>query len=242
MRIPRSILFITFALIVGCQKSTGGGDGGGPAPATPPPDKAPEVSQDAVLRPHFRMPDGTHAAGTAWVVKDKAGKLYMLSAAHLMDDDAEWNTVRGVVLQRMAGGEVAQVKGRPIFLGKSFTDTNDTSRDLVVWPLAEGAKATPLTLAATQPKVNEWVWAVGQEPGSSGPAKMFRCKVTGEQFNGLTLQQHDRFQMRGFSGGAVVNERGEVVGALLGGQSPIVVCIKASSIRKCLAEAKIELP
>jgi S1-C subfamily serine protease len=239
MRTPRCCFFLAFITLAGCQNS---GTKPEAAPETPPPEKGPDVSPDAVLRPYFRMPDGTHAAGTAFVVKDKAGKLYMLTAAHLMDNDAEWGTVKGVILQRMAGGEVAQVKGRPVFLGKSFTDAGDTSKDLVVWPLADGSKAVPLTLAAGEPRLNEWVWAVGQEQGASGPAKMYRCKVTGEQFNGLTLLQHDRFQMRGFSGGAVVNERGEVVGTLLGGQAPAVVCMKAASLRKCLADAKVELP
>jgi hypothetical protein len=158
-----------------------------------------------------------------------------------MDDEAEWRQVRGVDLQTMTGSPVAKVQGRPQHIGKPF-DVADASADLVVWPLESGAKVAPLKLATEDPKKNEWVWVVGQEPGRSGPQKMFRCKVTGTDSGGLTLKQHDRFEMRGFSGGPVVNARGEVVGSLLGGRAPTVIISRVSGMRQRLTQAGVQLP
>lgn len=228
-----------FALLiltaVGCKENIES------VPATPPPDKPPEMAANASLRPYYQMGTMESAAGTAFIVQDKAGKLYMLTAAHIMDNDAEWQQVKGVSLRVMGGAVTARVQGRPVYIGKAFSEGN-ASTDLVIWPLAEGAKVTPLKLASGDPKKNEWLWAIGQEPGSTGPQKMYRCKVTGPDTGGFLLEQHDQFQMRGFSGGPVVNAQGEVVGSLLGGQGQKVIISGVSGIRARLAEAKIELP
>jgi S1-C subfamily serine protease len=212
-------------------------------PATPAPDKGPVVSSSAALRPYYQIGNqAPAAAGTAFIVEDKAKRFYMLTAAHVMDDDAEWQRVQAVSLRPVGGNEiVAKVQGRPVHIGKAF-DVANAGTDVVIWPLAADAKVTPLKLAADNPKRNEWVWALGQEPGRSDAQKMYRCKVTGTEAGGLTLDQHDRFEMRGFSGGPIVNAQGEVVGSLLGGRAPKVLSCGVSSIRQRLAEAKIDVP
>jgi S1-C subfamily serine protease len=231
--ISRSIIFLVFVVSTGCKKEDS-------VPETPPPEKGPEVAADASLRPHYLLGGRPSAAGTAFIVRSKTGQLYMLSAAHVMDNDAEWQQVRAVTLKQMGGGEVAKVKERPVFIGKPL-DVGGVPSDLVIWPLADGAKVTPLKLAAEDPKKNEWVWAVGQEPGSSGPQKLYRCKVTGTDSGGFTLKQHDTFEMRGFSGGPIINAKGEVVGSLLAGKSPDMIISGVSSIRQRLVEAKVEV-
>ena len=132
---------------------------------------------------------------------------------------------------------VAVLHHRPLYVGHPFT--SGTANDLVVWPLEEAANVAPLKLAAADAKINEWVWAVGQEVGKPTAQKMFRCKVTGSELGGLTLQQYDHFEMRGFSGGPVVNA-GEVVGNLLGGTPANMIPV--AGMRQRLASAKIELP
>jgi S1-C subfamily serine protease len=232
----RLAIFLCVALVsAGCKGNIES------VPETPPPASAPTLPEGAALRPTYNLDGKTPSAGTAFVVADKAGRSYMLTAAHVMDNDAEWGRVQAVSLRVMGGSEVARAEGRPTYLGKAF-DAGDATADLVVWPLAAGAKAPALKLAAADPKGNEWAWAVGQEPGSSGPQKAYRCKVTGTRMGGLLLQQHDRFVMRGFSGGPVVNAQGEVVGSLLGGNAPTVIISRVSGIRARLAQANVQLP
>src|SRR5262245_12538041 len=237
MRRMRAGLVLSVALLV-----TGCGGGLESVPEPPPPGNPPAVPSAAALRPYYQMgPGNPTAAGTAFVVEDRAGKAYMLTAAHIMDDEAEWRQVQGVSLRVMGGNAVATVTGRPIYLGKPF-DSANAGVDLVVWPLAEKTGTAPLKLAAADPKKNEWVWAVGQEPGSTGPQRAFLCKVTGTTSGGLALQQHDKFEMRGFSGGPIVNAQGEVVGSLLGGRGSSVIASRASTMRQRLTEANVALP
>jgi S1-C subfamily serine protease len=230
-----SCISMVFALVVcaGCKKEES-------VPETPPPEQPPPVAADASLRPNYLIGGRNAAAGTAFIVRSKSGQLYMLTAAHVMDDDAEWQQVQAVSLRQMGGGEVAKVKDRPVFIGKPL-NVGGVPSDLVIWPLADGAKLTPLKLAAEDPKKNEWVWAIGQELSSSGPQKLYRCKVTGSDSGGFTLVQHDQFEMRGFSGGPIVNARGEVVGSMLAGTSADMIMSAVSSIRQRLAEAKVEV-
>jgi S1-C subfamily serine protease len=230
---PCSSLLFALVICAGCKKEES-------VPETPPPEQPPPVSADAALRPHYLIDGRVDAAGTAFVVRSKSGELYMLTAAHVMDNDAEWQQVRAVSLRQMGGGEAAKVKDRPVFIGKPL-QVGGIPSDLVIWPLADGAKVTPLKLGAEDPKKNEWVWAVGQEQGSSGPQKLYRCKVTGSDSGGFTLLQHDRFEMRSFSGGPILNAKGEVVGSLLAGKSPDMIISAVSSIRQRLAEAKVEV-
>ncbi len=235
-RIRRAGLLLLILMLAGCNKLES-------VPQSPPPESSPAVANDASLRPLYLMESGAPiAAGTAFVVQDKAGKRYMLTAAHVLDDPARWQRAKTASLRVMAGPVVAQLENRPSYIGKPFTEAGPAF-DLVVWPLAEGAKASSLKLAAADPKKNEWLWVIGQEASSSGPQKMYRCQVTGAESSGFVLKQLDHFEMRGFSGGPVVNAQGEVVGSLLGGRSsdePIISGV--SGIRARLADSKIDVP
>lgn len=112
----------------------------------------------------------------------------------------------------------------------------------MIWEPTFDAPPTALPLAAEDPKKNEWVWVAGLEGGQRGPQKLFRANVTGAESWGVTLRQEDRFQLRGFSGGPVLNAQGQVVGTILGGNEPTILCSKVGSLRKRLQEAGIQIP
>jgi hypothetical protein len=236
MESTRLALLLSILPICGCSRLES-------VPETPAPETTPAISNDASLRPLYLMGNAEEvAAGTAFVVQDKAGKCYMLTAAHVLDDTAKWQQVKAAKLRVMAGPVVGDVEDRPSYVGKPFTESG-TAYDLVIWPLVAGAKVTPLKLAAASPKKNEWLWVIGQEASSTGPQKMYRCQVTGAERGGFVLEQYDHFEMRGFSGGPVVNAQGEVVGSLLGGVSASEPLISGvNDIRARLADAKIEMP
>lgn len=235
MRRLLPLLLLPFVL-VGC---------GGPplqsVPESPPPANPPTLAEPLALRPHFNMGGRIVPAGTGFIIADTAGKKYLLTAAHLMDNAKEWDKAQSVTLHTMEGGEVARCTGRPLFIGKSFDESN-CGEDLVIWPLADGASVPPLKLAAEDPKKNEWLWAVGQEPGASGPQKAYRCKVTGTTMGGLALVQHDTFRMMGFSGGPLLNANREVVGSVLGGNNKDMIVSRVSGMRKKLAAAGVNMP
>ena len=209
---------------------------------SPPPTASPTVPATAAIRPTYQFKGQTAVAGTGFLVKDQPGKTYFLTAAHVMDDEAEWRSVRRLTLSDMGGQEIGSAKPSALkWIGKPF-DEADTTVDLVIWEPTFDPAPAALTLAAEDPKRNEWVWIAGLEGGQRGPQKLYRCKVTGADSGGVTLRQHDRFQLRGFSGGPVLNAQGQVVGSVLGGNEPTVLCSKVSAIRKRLTEAGIQRP
>ena len=230
-------LVVLLPLLPACHRETI------PAVAeTPAPTTSPTVPATAAVRPTYQLKSQTAAAGTGFFVRDKAGKVYFLTAAHVMDDEAEWRSVRSVSLATMAGQELGTAKPSNLkWLGKPF-DEVDTTVDLVIWEPTFDSPPAALALATEDPKKNEWVWLAGLEGGRRGPQKLYRCKVTGAESGGVTLRQEDRFQLRGFSGGPVLNAQGQVVGSVLGGSEPTVLCSKVSAIRNRLTEAGIQLP
>jgi S1-C subfamily serine protease len=231
-------LCVVLAGLTGCQGSLQ------VAPETPPPKQGPQLAEDCAVRPEYIIGGGPKRMGTGFVVKDKAGKGYMLTAAHVMDHEADWNKVAEANMIRLGQGGhmIGGLTGKPIHVGKPF-DKSNASQDLVIWPIAQDAKVTPLKLAKEDPKKNEWVWVVGQEARRDDQDQsLFLCKVTGADSGGILLKQHDEFVQMAFSGAPIVNAQGEVIGSMLGGRDSTILASKVSSIRERLTQAKVELP
>ena len=223
----RRIPFLLFLLIaLGCGKPGGGSDPGVEVlPSTPPPSpKAFRASPRNAYRPTFVFADGKKAsAGTAFIVKAPSGKKLAMTAAHVLDPK-EWAAVKSVLLSTMQDNPVAKLVGKPFYVGKGFDELPmldrsagifDTSEDFAIWNLPEKAALEVLELAEGEPKVNEWVWIIGQEPGN--PLLAYRCKVTVVKGGSFLLEATDRHAPRGFSGGPIVNGEGKVVGTMLAG-------------------------
>ena len=151
----------------------------------------------ALLQPGRKSPQG---AGTAFVVRDEAGRPLMLTAAHVLEGDPGWPSAREAYLKVMAGPVVAKTQGRPLHVGRAFSAA-DASKDLVIWPLLAGPRVTSLKLAAADPRKNEWVWVVGQESSSKGSQTTYLCQVIGARNRGLMLEQHDTVRDAGVQRG-----------------------------------------
>jgi hypothetical protein len=212
------VVALLAAGLAGCGKS----NDGDALPETPPPEGKPAVPADPAFRPGFVFGGKSASAGTAFVVKAPSGKLLALTAAHVLDKP-EWAALQSASLSTMSGTRVVDLPGRPAYVGRSFDELPpveggsfplfDTSEDFVVWVLPGGAAVTPLELADHEPRVNEWVWVVGQESGK--PLQFLRAKVTRVKGGTFVMKQHDRFDPKGFSGGPVVTAGGKVIGNML---------------------------
>jgi len=233
---PARLVFLAVlaAAVPACQKKL-------PSVAeTPPPLSPPSVSTAAALRPTYDLNGRAVTAGTGFVVKDTAGKLYFLTAAHVMET-SEWRRVNSVSVATMGGEVVCTLQpGGLKHVGAPF-DKAGAQADLVIWE-APMEKPTVLPIATEDPRRNEWVWVIGQEMKGRGAGRLYRCKVTGTETGGILLEQNERFELRGFSGAPIVNEKGQVVGAVLGGNEPNVLCSRVTSIRERLSQQGIQLP
>jgi hypothetical protein len=91
----------------------------------------------------------------------------------------------------------------------------NTSQDFAIWVLPDTAEVAVLELADHEPKVNEWVWIAGQQPGK--PLLFYRSKVTQVLDGTLVMNQYDRFDPQGFSGAPVLTAESKVIGTMLAG-------------------------
>ena len=207
-----------FAFLTGCEKK----NDGDVLPETPPPEAKPALTTEPAYRPGYVLGGKSVNAGTAFVVKGESGKLLALTAAHVLDAN-EWGTVQSASLNKMAGSRVIELPGKPASVGRSFGELPpiengafplfNTSEDLVIWVLPEKTAIVPLEMADHEPSVNEWVWVVGQEAGKQ--LQFYRAKVTRVKDGTFVMKQHDRCNPHGFSGGAVLNQAGKVIGNML---------------------------
>ena len=227
-------LVLLLPLLPACKKKI-------PAVAeTAPPMESPNVPATVALRPTYDLKGRPITAGTGFLVRDKSGKTYYLTAVHVMDE-TEWRQVASVSLATMGGDQVGTLQPDGLkHVGVPF-DRASAASDLVIWE-APFEKGTPVRIGTEDPKRNEWVWVAGMEMGRRGSGRLFRCKVIDGDANGITLQQFDEFEIRGFSGAPLLNVTGEVVGIVLGGRSTTVLCSKTSTLRQRITQAGIQLP
>lgn len=229
-----ALLVLFLPLLPACHKKP-------PAVAeTPPPMQSPNVAPTVALRPTYELNGRPITAGTGFLIRDKSGKTYYLTAVHVMDE-SEWRHVASVSLSTM-GGEVVGTLQPPaiVHIGAPF-DKASAASDLVIAE-APVEKGTPVPIGTEDPKRNEWVWVAGMEMGRRGSGRFFRCTVVDGDSNGITLKQFDEFELRGFSGAPLLNAKGEVVGIVLGGKSTTVLCSKTSVLRQRITQAGIQLP
>lgn len=202
----------------------------GPLPVTPAPKIRQKLPQTAAYRPTFINAKGEQEqGGTAFVVKAN-DKLYALTAAHL-NDKKEWASLKGASLHTMDDDKLAiKFKKKTVYLGRPFNEppelkfgkemVPDVREDFAIWELPEDSKPTVLELAEKDPRVNQWVWVVGQQEGKK--LLFYRAKITMVGAGMVSYEQFDKFNPMGFSGGPVVDDQGKVVATMLGNEGKTI--------------------
>jgi Trypsin-like peptidase domain len=239
---------IVFAMSLVLAWSASGADLS-PPPIAPDPPAPPSGGawSGIVLRITFTFPERRlRRAGTGFVVQDRSGQWYLLTCAHLTSDK-DWETRHCVMMQTMDGRLAIESYGPSLYHGPAVNPKAirhgrvDTTTDLVIRSVA-GQSMRPLPLAAQDPRVGDWVWAVGRESASPrGNEKLFPCQIRQVADGGYVMKKHAEFDPHGFSGGPIVNAAGKVVGNVIAGGGEFIQGATVTTLRQHLKHAGIEV-
>jgi S1-C subfamily serine protease len=185
--------------------------------------------------------------GTGFVIRDRNKQDYLLTCAHLIGERA-WQQRYQVKMRTMNGQRLVDSFGASLHVGASVdlkqSGPNrwpDMTQDLVIRAVA-GDWARPMPLARSDPVVGEWVWAVGCEASKPlSNEKLFLGQIVDVSYGGYVLKKIDQFDPHGFSGGPIVNTRGEVLGNVLAGRDPMVSGATVTVLRQRLQAKEIPL-
>lgn len=199
-----------------------------------------------VLRVEFLLP-GRRAVslGTGFVIRDRSRQLYLLTCAHLLADK-DWESRYAVRMRTMDGRRRIESLGSSVLVGRGVDLKHprpdgwpDLTTDLVARAV-DGGWAKPLVLAVKDPEVGEPVWAVGCEAHAPrSDERLFAGKVVRVKGGAFIFEMSEKFDPHGFSGGPVVNRRGEVVGNVVAGTETLVSGATVTALRRRLAEAGV---
>ena len=136
-----------------------------------------------------------NASGSAFVVKQEAGKTYLLTNSHVVGNDS-------VVITKW--DDNTEIKSKVVYNGDPKSDTNDLALLQV-----NGTKGLVLPLSKTRARPGQDVLAVGSPSGFD--FSLSRGIVSGVRFKGKLIQT-DAAINPGNSGGPLINSYGCVLG------------------------------
>lgn len=190
------------------------------------------------------------SGGTAFFIKGRSDQHYLLTCAHLIEEK-KWRDLAGLNMHTMDnvkhielfGPSLKKFVGSAVNLDKrSLGGLPDLTRDLVIQEFPDARWAKPLPLAAADPKLDDQVWVVGCEYGRPpSNENLYPGRIVRVSEGGYVLEKGVAFNPRGFSGGPVVNRKGEVVGNVLAATDRVILGATVSTLRKKLKENGISL-
>ncbi len=179
----------------------------------------------AILSPTFGGKEPEFGAGTAFLCSVSAERRPLLLTAHHLfseagglDRELKWNEIAQLyptATAHTADSDEPVAHGRKAlsFPQARGMDEVGCDGDIAGYELAEGHTASVLPLAARSPEVGDMVYLGSSRLGWC-PATVVR--VEPKKLTYKFFQPH--LQLRGTSGGPVVNAKGEVVAINLGGK------------------------
>ncbi|HQR05188.1 MAG TPA: hypothetical protein PLN21_00100 [Gemmatales bacterium] len=164
-----------------------------------------------------------HRQANAFCVQWPGGRRYLVSHAGLLTQ-SDWQQVTRVSLRVHGDKQLVPVVLKPLYLGP-FTEDHqpnllthpDLGLDLVVWSMPEQIKGKGYPLATSCAVPGEDVWVVALPVRNTNAQSHFHCRVLEYSDHALSIQPLDRLSLDQVIGLPVVNQRGEVLGNVLGG-------------------------
>ncbi|MDW8365340.1 MAG: DUF4190 domain-containing protein [Abditibacteriales bacterium] len=227
---------------------------------TPPP-PPPPLPTNFVVRPTFTLKDGRRVeAGTAFGATMDGGEPVLLSALHLLGQaggldkqiPAEQvpDVVTAVTLFNMDRSQRVGVAGKGLLregfpIGEGPTES-DCRGDIVAFQLSKQSRIGVAPLAKENPPFLSRVWVVGKEFSKAGAAAdLLPGLVWMPTHKNIVVVMQTPFDLSGFSGAPAVNEKGAIVGMVVGGSSgrdgrPIVLLNPVADVRKQLESVQRE--
>jgi hypothetical protein len=169
-----------------------------------------------------RVDNHQHRQANAFCIQWGAGRRYLVSHASILTQN-DWQQVSRVSLTGRDNLRVP-LEVKPLYLGTYTEDhqpnllTNpDLGLDLVVWSMPDILIGTGLSLASTSAVPGEDVWIVALPGKNTNAQSHFHSRVLEHSDKALSIQPLDRVPLDQIIGSPVINQRGEVLGNVLGG-------------------------
>ncbi len=194
-----------------------------------------------VLNPFFKLngPKEEIEAGSAYLaVHPRTGATILCSALHLLGPAGgmkrqlsfveAYKRVQNVYAMNGSGSIKVVAAGTATKNGYASKENEEfsASYDFIAYNVVKKTTSTPFRFAKSNPRIGETVWVLG--PIS------YSTRVTAYKSDGLYLETSGNPQFRGYSGGPIINTRGEIVASLVGSSDTHVIAIPVGTIQSLL--------
>jgi len=216
-----------------------------PAPSDPL--IAPRHAADCTFQLDIDLkPERERKHTNSFCLRTSTGQRYLVSHASILMKGA-WDEVTTISIPVLAGKQAVAVERKPLYLGPFAEDNQpnmllnpDLGFDLVIWPMPSAISASGLLLASKDSLPGENVWLIGALDSKTNARPLYLCRVLKMSENELTVQTIDRVAIEVTIGLPVVNQKGELIGTVLGGNDQVLTGASASALKRRLMSIDLQ--
>jgi hypothetical protein len=176
----------------------------------------------------------------SFCLRTSTGNRYLVSHSSILMKGA-WDEVTTISIPGLAGKQAVAVERKPLYVGPLTEDNQpnmllnpDLGFDLVIWPMPSAISASGLLLASKDSPPGENVWLIGALDSKTNARPLYHCRVLKMSENELTVQIIDQVAIEKAIGLPVVNQKGELIGTVLGGNEQVLTGASAPSLKRRL--------
>jgi hypothetical protein len=182
----------------------------------------------------------------SFCLRTSTGQKYLVSHASILMKGG-WEEVTTISIPGWAGKQAVAVERKPLYLGPFAEDNQpnmllnpDLGFDLVIWPMPATILVPGLLLASKDSPPGENVWLIGSFDPRTNARPLYHCRVLKMSQNELTVQTVDQVAIEKTIGLPVVNQKGELIGSVLGGNDQVLTGASASALKRRLMSLNSE--